>query len=44
MGRVRLELGSGKTKEDDVPKRGATDAADSTALDKEEEMVLLTNN
>ena len=44
MGRVRLTLGSGKRREDNVPKGVATDAADSTDLDKEEELALLMNN
>ena len=44
MGRVRLLLGGGKTREDDAPKGGETNAADSTDSDKEEKLALLTNN
>ena len=44
MGRVRLTLGGSKTREDNVPKGGATDAADLTNLDKDEELALLMNN
>ena len=44
MGLVCLMLGGGKTREDNVPKGGATNAADTTNFDKEEELASLTNN
>ena len=44
IGRVRLTLGRGKTREDNFPKGGATNAVDLTDLDKKEELASLTKN